>query len=126
MLIPCEVATKTVLPSLRALTAKTLMEKHQMKEKQAAKLLGISQSAISKYSTKVRGNNLKIENLTEVQTIVDQMIHLLIHEPDKKSEIARLFCQACTLIRKKGTMCASCQLHAPKTETQNCNTCIKP
>ena len=94
-----------------------------MKERQVAALLGISQSAISKYSHKVRGTTLTLENVKEVQIIVDQMLNLLTHEPNKKSEIMRLFCQACTFIRKDGFMCPFCHAHAPKADTENCRHC---
>jgi predicted transcriptional regulator len=99
------------------------MEKHQMKEKQVAAILGISQSAISKYSHKVRGTTLPINNAKEIQKLVDQMLTLLIHEPHKKTEIMRLFCQACTRIRKDGLMCPFCKAHAPEADTKDCDFC---
>lgn len=111
---------------MRALMARTLLEKHQMKEKQAAQLLGISQSAVSKYSRRVRGTTLPIQNNGDVQTIVDQMINLLLHEPGKKTEVMKLFCHACTLIRKKGLMCPFCQRNASETKTESCDFCTFP
>ena len=36
LLLPCEVGVKTVLPAIKALLARTIVEKHGMKEKQAA------------------------------------------------------------------------------------------
>ena len=123
MLIPCEVAIKTVLPSIRALMARNLLQKHRMREGQVAELLGVSQSAVSKYFQKARGTAVPIDNQVEVQAIVGQMISLLIHEPNKKMEIMKLFCQACALIRKKGLMCPFCQQNAPRTETDNCDFC---
>jgi len=94
-----------------------------MKEKQTAALLGISQSAISKYSHKVRGTALPIESAKEIQQIVDQMLNLLIHEPNKKTEVMRLFCQACTSIREHGLMCPFCQAHTPEADTKDCDFC---
>jgi len=123
LLIPCEVATKTVLPSVRAMLARKLLENHQMKQTKVAELLGISQSAVSKYSKKVRGTTLAMENFGEVQAILDQMINLLINAPSKKTEVMKLFCQACTLIRKHGLMCPFCRQNAPKTEKDNCDFC---
>jgi len=83
-LLPCEVGVKAVLPAIRALMARTIVEKHGMKEEQAAEILGLSQSAVSKYVTKVRGNTIAIENVAEVQTLVNQMITFLLYKSEKK------------------------------------------
>ncbi len=91
MLLPCEVGVQTVLPAIRALMARTIVEKHGMKEKQVAKLLGLSQSAISRYTTKDRGNTIILENVPEVQTLIDKMIRLLLHgKPNQTTEILEL------------------------------------
>ena len=52
MQLPCEVGVKTVVPAIRALLAKKLIEQHGMNESQTATVLGLSQSAISRYKTK--------------------------------------------------------------------------
>ena len=84
MLLPCEVGVKTVLPAIRAEMARGLVEKHGMKEQQAAEILGLSQSAISRYTTKNRGNIITIEDIPEVQTLIDQMLNLLMREKSQQ------------------------------------------
>jgi len=123
LLLPCEVGVKTVLPAIKALLARTIVEKHGMKEKQAAEILGLSQSAISRYVTKGRGNIITIENVAEVQTLIDQMAAFLMHKPDQKMEILKLFCQTCKIIREKGLMCQLCQKNAYKTWIETCSFC---
>ncbi len=125
MLIPCEVAVKTVSPSIRALLAQTLMEKHQMKQTQVAEVLGITQSAVSKYSKKTRGSTISIENIPEVQALTDQMITLLTANPVPQSEVMKLFCKTCTLIRDRGLMCPLCrQNQSPLID--GCDFCNQP
>jgi predicted transcriptional regulator len=127
LLLPCEVGVKTVLPAIRALMARAIVEKHGLKEKQAAEILGSSQSAISRYTTRNRGNMLTIENVTEVQTLIDQMINLLIHKPNQKMKILNLFCQTCTIIREKGLMCELCQQNKMhKAWNVTCDFCRSP
>jgi predicted transcriptional regulator len=110
LLLPCEVGVQKVLPAIRALMARTIVEKHGMKEKQVAELLGVSQSAISRYATKNRGNIIKIENVPEVQALIDKIIPLLLYgEPHQTTEILELLCQTCKVIREKGLMCEFCQ-----------------
>jgi predicted transcriptional regulator len=123
LLLPCEVGVKTVLPAIKALMARTIVEKHGMKEKQAADILGLSQSAVSRYVTKGRGNILTIENIPEIQTLIDQMTTFLVKEPHRKTEILNLFCAACETIRKKGLMCELCKKEMNKQWADTCTFC---
>lgn len=122
MIIPCEIAVKTVSPALRALLAKTLLEKHDLKQTQVADVLGITQSAVSKYFKNVRGTYLQIENHSEVNDIVNQMATLLLSDQVPQTEIMKLFCQACVVIRSKGLMCPVCQQNQ-KSKINSCNFC---
>ena len=122
--LPCEIGVQTILPAIRALMARTILEKHEMKEKQVAKILGLSQSAISRYTTKGRGNIITIENVPEVQTLIDQMIHLLLYEKTHQSvEILKLLCQTCKTIRGKGLMCELCQKKMRNRLAEICAFC---
>jgi predicted transcriptional regulator len=124
LLLPCEIGVQTVLPAIRALMARTIVEKHGMKEKQVAELLGLSQSAISRYTKKNRGSVITIENVPEVQKLVDQMINLLLHEkPHQTTEILELLCQTCKVIREKGLMCKLCQKKARENLADICAFC---
>jgi predicted transcriptional regulator len=123
LLLPCEAGVKAVLPAIRALMARTIIEKHGMKEQQAADILGLSQSAISRYTSKDRGNTITIENVPEVQALVDQMINLLMYNSHQKTEILELFCQTCKIIREKGLMCQLCQEKSGSTDLETCDFC---
>ena len=105
LILPCEVGVKTVLPAVKAIMARQIVEKHGRNEQEAATLLGLSQSAISRYISKERGNLLAIEGSTEILALIDQMVTSLIKEPSNKTQILTLFCQACQAIREKGLMC---------------------
>ncbi len=125
MLVPCEVAVKTVSPAIRALLAKTLMQQYQMKETQVAQALGVTQSAVSKYSKNVRGTTIPIEDIPEIQTILAKMTGLLLTEPHQPSDqmaMMKLFCEACDAIRSNGAMCALCKQNM-KTPIEQCTFC---
>jgi predicted transcriptional regulator len=123
LILPCEVGVKTVLPAVKAIMARSMVEKHELNEKQAADLLGLSQSAVSRYVGRERGNLLKIENASEVLALIDQMVTSLIKEPQNKSRILELFCKTCTAIREKGLMCPKCQEEMPKEWAEKCFFC---
>ena len=121
--MPCEVGVKAVLPAIRALMARTIVEKHGMKETQVAEILGLSQSAISRYTSKDRGNTITIENVPEVQTLIDQMINLLLYNSHQKTELLELFCKTCKIIREKGLICQLCQEKIDSTDLEPCDFC---
>jgi hypothetical protein len=123
LILPCEVGVKTVLPAVKAIMARSIVEKHGLNEKQTADLLGLSQSAVSRYVGRERGNLLPIENSAEVLALIDQMVTFLIKEPTNRAEILNLFCQTCTAIRQKGLMCPYCQKEMPAQWAENCLFC---
>ncbi len=124
MLLPCEIAVQTVLPAIRSLMARTIVEKHGMKEKQVAMILGLSQSAISRYTKKNRGSIIIIENVPEVRRLVDEMIlQLLQGKPHQTAEILELLCQTCRVIREKGLMCKLCQKKTGENMADICAFC---
>jgi predicted transcriptional regulator len=123
LILPCEVGVKTVLPAVKAIMARSIVEKHSLNEKQTADLLGLSQSAVSRYISRERGNLLNIEGTTDVLDLIDQMVTHLIKVPDNKREILKLFCQTCTTIREKGLMCPACQKEMPQAWAEKCSFC---
>jgi hypothetical protein len=109
LILPCEIGVKTVLPAVKAIMARSIVEKHGLNEKQTANLLGLSQSAVSRYVGRERGNQLLLDNSNEVLTLIDQMVLNLLKQPNNKVEILKLFCQTCQTIRERGLMCSRCQ-----------------
>jgi len=124
LILPCEVSVKTVLPAVKAIMARSIVEKHGYNEKQAADLLGLSQSAISRYVGRERGANLlAIESAQEVLTLIDEMVISLIKEPQNKSNVLELFCKTCIVVRQKGLLCPTCQEQMPKEWAEQCSFC---
>ena len=124
LILPCEVGVKTVLPAVKAIMAREIVANHGFNEQQTAELLGLSQSAVSRYVNKERGNMLfTIESSNEILALIDQMVSSLIKEPNNKSEVLKLFCQTCKAIREKGLMCPNCRKEMPPEWAENCLFC---
>ena len=86
MLLPAEIESKTLIPALRAILAKTLAEKHNVREDEISKMLGVTQAAVSNYIRGTRGDPELIKKLlTENQVsemifeICDDLSLSLIH-----------------------------------------------
>jgi uncharacterized protein len=124
LILPCEVGVKTVLPAVKAIMARNIVTNHGLNEKQTADLLGLSQSAVSRYVGRERGSNLLvIENTPELLSLIDKMVLSLIKEPDNKRQVLELFCITCTTIREKGLMCPTCQKEMPPAWAEKCLFC---
>jgi predicted transcriptional regulator len=124
LILPCEIAVKSVIPAIKAVIARELVETRSLKQCQVAEMLGISQSAVSKYTRQVRGHVIEIDNVKEIQPLINSMITLLTDRPPKRAEFLNLFCQTCTTIRRKGLMCQFCQKTDPKIKVEECNFCL--
>jgi predicted transcriptional regulator len=123
LILPCEVGVKTVLPAVKAIMARTIVEKHGLNEKQTANLLGLSQSAVSRYVGRERGNLIDVEGTAEVVTLIDQMANHIVKYPDNRTDFLKLFCQTCQTIREKGLMCNHCQKEMPQEWSEKCLFC---
>jgi uncharacterized protein len=123
LILPCEVGVKTVLPAVKAIMARQIMQKHGLNEQETAKLLGLSQSAVSRYSSKERGNLITIEGSNDILALIEQMVTNLIKEPNNKAEMLKLFCQTCQSIREKGLMCPQCQKEMHAEWSEKCLFC---
>ena len=112
------------MPAIRGVMARVLVEKHGLKEQQAAEILGLSQSAISRYATKDRGNIITIEDVPEIQINIDHMIELLLTERfSRMIDVFELFCETCKLIREKGLMCQACEKKTARPTQETCAFC---
>ena len=63
MLLPAEIESKSLIPALRAIIAKDLAKKHNIREDKISQMLGVTQAAISNYIRGIRGNPELIEKL---------------------------------------------------------------
>ncbi|HYL67432.1 MAG TPA: transcriptional regulator [Nitrosopumilaceae archaeon] len=73
MLLPAEIETKTLIPAIRAILAKKLIEEHSIREEEVSKLLGVTQAAISNYVRGTRGDPILINKLLEVKEVSEMI-----------------------------------------------------
>jgi len=123
MITPCEVAVKCALPSVRAMMATELMNKHSLNQAQAAKLLGISQPAISLYQKKLRGNSLDLWNDTDITDSVAKQAEFLVNGGNESNSTLAWFCGVCKTLRSKGYLCKIHKDMDPTLDVNNCDFC---
>jgi predicted transcriptional regulator len=124
MKLPCEVAVRSVVPAIRALLAKELTKTHKLNQSEAANLLGITQTAISKYVNLVRGHTLSIENERTVRVMIESTATALVNGELKPKKVRLQICNVCRLVREKGLMCDLCKRINMVPITEECNLCF--
>jgi hypothetical protein len=105
--------------------AQQLVEEHGMNQEQVAEILGMSQSAVSKYFSKVRGHAIEVDKVQEAQSLIASMVVMLVNGEHQRAEFLQLFCEACGAIRKTGIVCRLCKKSDPKIKIEECCFCMK-
>jgi len=123
LITPCEVAVKCALPSVRAMVAIELMNKHSLKQAQAAKLLGISQPAISLYQKKLRGNSLDLWGDPEIMASIAKQAKFLVNGTAPARNNLVWFCAICKTLRAKGYLCKIHKDLDPALDIEACGFC---
>jgi len=126
MLVPCEVAVKCVLPVIRAMIAIELTTKQNLKQEEAAKLLGVSQPAISLYQRKIRGKAISLRNDRKIKRSIEEMAARLAEGKMTQKEFIVQICEICRAIRAKGLLCKMHKAFDPSIDIENCEVCTLP
>jgi hypothetical protein len=123
MLLPCEIVVKCLIPPVRAMIAKQLMTEHNLKQADVAKLLGVSQPAISLYYRKIRGKAINLENNEEIKRLIEKLAASLAEGNLPHKEFFTMFCQICRTIRAKGLLCEMHEAFDPTIDIEKCEIC---
>ncbi len=124
MLAPCEVAVKSVIPAIRAYIAKQLIQTYKMKQTDVAELLGITQTAVSKYVGNVRGQALRIDQEDEIQSMMNKIASRIADRQTSGPQLTLEFSAVYRAVRRNGQMCELCQRSDPEIRGVSCNVCM--
>jgi hypothetical protein len=116
---------KSVVPAVKALMAQQLVEEYGMNQEQVAEILGISQSAVSKYFRKVRGHVIDVDKVQEARPLIASMVIMVVNGESHRAEFLQLFCETCGTIRKTGMVCRFCKKSDPKIKIKECGFCME-
>ncbi len=77
MILPEELASKSVIPAIRALIVKRLVKEYGMTQQEAAKLLGVTQPAVSKYLHQKRGAAIGLSGIKEIDQATNDIAKMV-------------------------------------------------
>ena len=123
MILPEELASKSVIPALRALIVKRLVEDHGMTQQQAAKLLGVTQPAVSKYLHQKRGAAIRLGGIREVDEATTDIAKMVCSRKVKPMDVMSRIEEACDYVRRNRFMCDLHKRLEPEFDVNSCHVC---
>ena len=126
MLLPSEIEAKSLIPAVRAILAKKLIREFSLKEEDVAKVLGITQAAVSNYVRGTRGDIdliSKLESVNEVMRMVDDIAQdLSTNKAYTPSTLAK-FVGLCNYMRYTLIICDVHHTMEHNIDEQICEQC---
>ncbi len=98
---------KTLIPCVRALVAKELVNRYKLRQIDVAKMLGVTQAAVSQYLRGARGNMIDLKEDRDIMKIIDRIATGLANKDLSKKDLSLLVCEICYQARKKRIYCRS-------------------
>lgn len=123
MILPEELASKSVIPAIRALVVKRLVEEHGMTQQEAAKLLGVTQPAVSKYLHQKRGAAIRLTGIKEIDQATGDIADMVSARKVKPIEVMSKIEAACDYVRKNRYMCDLHKRLEPGMDVESCHVC---
>jgi predicted transcriptional regulator len=104
--------------------AKELMSNYGLRQVEAAKLLSVSQPAISLYCRNIRGKAIDLQNDSDVKRLVTDMCELLAKGGSSHRDLIVMYCGVCRTIRAKGLLCKLHKTFDPLVDIDKCEICV--
>ena len=120
MKLPCELVVWYILPNIRRELARSLVKDLKLTQREAAKKLGLTESAVSQYLKSKRGREMKFdENINaEIETSIRD-----ICKAGDDSLVVEKICSICKLIRNNGALCELHKTHGDLPDS--CRVCME-
>ena len=123
MILPEELASKSVIPAIRALIVKRLVEDHGMTQQEAAKLLGVTQPAVSKYLHEKRGAAIRLIDIREIDQATTEIAEMVSTQKAQPIEVMSRIEAACEYVRRNRYMCDLHKKLEPGMDIDSCHVC---
>jgi predicted transcriptional regulator len=123
LLLPDEIASKSVIPAIRAMVVRRLVDRHGMTQEQAARLLGITQPAVSKYMHNKRGIAIKLEGIADVDEAANKIAALLVSGKAGQVQVMSRLNEVSMHVRRSRLMCDLHKRLEPGLNLGSCRVC---
>lgn len=114
-----------VLPAIRALMIRDLIEKYGLRKIDASAKMAVSPAAVTQYMKGKRGSAFvkEISQSKRPMQIVSEVAEALAKDEVPMDAVIKKMCEACTTIRSEGTICKLHQKKLPALRDSKCVIC---
>ncbi len=122
---PCVVVVKYLLPAIRALVTKELVEKHNMRKIRASNKMELTPAAITQYFKGERGKTLaeEIAQSKEAMRMISKLAETLAREDTTPENVIEKLCEICATLRYEKVICKLHEEDLPTLKECKCTTC---
>jgi uncharacterized protein len=126
MLLPSEIESKLLIPAVRAILSKELVTEKGLKEEEVARLLGITQAAVSNYLRGTRGDNeliSKLVSLNEIMSMIKEISDDLSTNRAYTAKTLSKFIALCNYMRYSLIICEAHHSLERNIDEKVCEQC---
>jgi uncharacterized protein len=108
MLLPAEIEAKSLIPAIRSILTQKLNKDYSFKEEDIAKVLGVTQAAVSNYMRGTRGDMQLVSKLasnSEVMSMVEDIARDVAANKAYAPSTMAKFVQLCNYMRYTFIIC---------------------
>jgi len=121
---PCEVVVRRVLPILRALVARELIERHGWTQKRIAEALGVTQPAVSTYLSLLEKGEMDLD-LEGLRETAERIAEGLATGGLALSDVVMEVCSLCINLKSGGPICSLHKGEIPLLREEGCDICLR-
>lgn len=123
MQTPYEIASKSVIPAIRGMISRGLIER-DLTQSQIARALGITQPAVSKYFWEKRGRAIDFDHREDVKNMTEVIADGIANHKLSRVQVANMIKEICDYVMKNGYMCDLHYEVDPQLKNSSCKICM--
>lgn len=122
---PCMIVVQYILPAIRAVVMKDLIQKYNVRKIDASVKMELTPAAITQYVKGERGAMFadKIVKSEKTMKILSELAETLANDNVPAETIIAKLCEACVTIRSEGIICEFHQKEMPALKQCKCLIC---
>ncbi|HZW56294.1 MAG TPA: hypothetical protein VFF30_08405 [Nitrososphaerales archaeon] len=124
MQTPYEIASKSVIPAIRGMISRGLIERH-LTQAEIANALGITQPAVSKYVWEKRGRAIDFDHREDVKKMAALITDGIASHSLSHVQVANMIKELCDYVMRSGYMCDLHYEVDPQVKDLNCRICME-
>jgi len=121
---PCEGMVKEILPAIRAMLVRELIERHHFSQVEVACKLGITQPAVSQYQRMLRGAGRHKALLKNIEKRVQGLADDIARGKLKREQVIKRYCLICRTMGQWEFICLLHMRAVPYLRREGCRICL--